>query len=377
MYKISKQEFLGSITLELRPQLRSCIVFIFIGNKDPSSIKLKLRESSITITLEQISKSLVLPSVKLLPTSLSSLRITNQWISFRVQTNPDTIFGTFKTEVISEIARSIETENSSSKLDLPPIGAECSLRCKCCENVITNIIQCKRVLPLPNRDCDPGEWFCCTNSKVDFAKLLKPQENDYFYGPSFCVLHNNVVKNLEEKRNTILCKRCLTILGIKEDNDSIRIWNCCIECKIGEGEFKSRNQSPLNEFVLTIKDCSDVMGEEILLEALEGNTTHYILMKPMEWQLDLLTESNSKWEGESIRLQKARVIKVFYTYGENKKSVRKDYVHSKYYLIALPLMLAGIEHLISSTKRFPPVYRTVTQYYVGYVNVQSSLIGKI
>ncbi|XP_033223754.1 uncharacterized protein LOC117177270 [Belonocnema kinseyi] len=376
MYKISKQEFLGSITLELRPRLRSCIVFIFIGNNDPSSIGVKLRENSITITLERTSKSLILPSVKLLPTSLSSLRITNKWISFRVQTNPEAIFGTFRTEVISAIARSMETENAG-RLDLPEIGSECLLRCKCCENVITSIIKCNRVLPLPDRDCDPGEWFCCTNSKVDFSKLLRPQETDYFYGPSFCVLHNDVLKNFKEKSNTILCKRCFTILGLKEDMDSVRIWNCCVERKVGEEEFKSRNQSPLDEFVLTIKDCSDVMGEEILLEALEGNTTHYILMKPMEWQLDLLTESNSKWKGDLIRLQKARVIKVFYTYGESKKSVKNDYVHSKYYFIALPLMLAGIEHLIASTKRFPPAYRTVTQYCVGYVNVQSFLVDKI
>ena len=376
MNKTSKEDFLESITLELRPRLRSCIVFIFIGNKNPLSTRVKITENSIILTLEDKSKNLVLPTVKLLPTSLSSLRVTNKWISFRVTTKPETIFGTFKTEIISEITRDVMTE-SLNKLDLPPIGSECSLRCKCCENVISNIINCKRVLPLPDRDCDPGEWFCCKNSKVDFLKLLRPQETDYFYGASFCLLHNSVMKNLKEKDNIILCKRCLTILGTKEDSDSIKIWNCCVEQKIGEEEFKSKSQSPLDEFVLTIKDCSDVMGEEILLEAQEGNNTHYILMKPMEWQLELLTESNLKWESEAIRLQKNQVIKVFYTYGENVKSVKNDYVHSKYYLIALPLMLAGIEHLISSTKRFPPAYRMVAQYYVGYVNVQRSLTGKI
>lgn len=374
MYKISSQNFLGSITVELRPRLRSCIVFIYIGDKDPSLIDVKLSETNITITCERISKSLILPSVKLLPTSLSSLRITRKWISFRVQTNPDTIFGTFRTEIMNDITRSITMENTKT-FNLPPIGSQCCLRCKCCENIITNTINCKRVLPLPDRDCDPGEWFCCKHSKVDFAKLLRPQETDYFYGAAFCVLNKNNFQNLTEKVNTILCKKCLAILGMKEDSESMRIWNCCVERKINEEKFTTICQSPLDEFVSTIKDCSEVMGEEILLEALEGNTTHYILMKPMEWQLELLTESNSKWEGESIRLQKSRVIKVFYKYGESKNSVRNEYIHSKYHLIALPLLMAGIEHLICSTKRFPPSYRTVTQHCVGYISVKNSFIG--
>ncbi|XP_051162073.1 uncharacterized protein LOC127282045 [Leptopilina boulardi] len=373
MYKISSGNFLGNITVEVRPRLRSCIVFIYIGDNDPSLIDVKLSETSIKIKCEKISKNLILPSVKLLPTSLSSLRITSKWISFRVQTNPDTIFGTFKTEIMNDIARTITMENSLIKQNLPQIGSQLLLRCKCCENIITNIINCKRVLPLPNRDCDPGEWFCCKHTKVDFAKLLIPQDTDYFYGPAFCVLNNNNFQNLIEKYNTILCKKCLTILGIKEDNESMRIWNCCVERKINDDkEFQLICQSPLDEFVSTIKDCSEIMGEEILMEALEGNKTHYILMKPMEWQLELLTESNIKWEGESIRLKKSQVIKVFYKYGECKKSVRNEFVHSKYYLIALPLLIAGIEHLICSTKRFPPSYRTVTQYCVGYINIKNS-----
>ncbi|XP_043483047.1 uncharacterized protein LOC122511699 [Leptopilina heterotoma] len=377
MYKISQKNFLGNITIEVRPRLRSCIVFIYIGDKDPSLIDVKLSETNITITCEKLSKSLILPSVKLLPTSLSSLRISSKWISFRVQTNPDTIFGTFKTEIMNDIAKTIVVDNSK-KYNLPAIGSKCCLRCKCCENIITIVINCKRVLPLPDRDCDPGEWFCCKHStKVDFAKLLKPQETDYFYGSAFSVINSRNFRNLTEKYNTILCKKCLTILGMKEDNESIRIWNFCVERQINDEEFKVICHSALDEFIATIKDCSEIMGEEILLESLEGNTTHYILMKPMEWQLELLTEANTKWEGESIRLQKTRVIKVFYKYGESGKSVRNEFVHSKYYLIALPLLMAGIEHLISSTKRFPPSYRTVAQYYVGFINLKNSFLSGI
>ncbi|OXU22038.1 hypothetical protein TSAR_001913 [Trichomalopsis sarcophagae] len=336
-----------------------------------SDFNIQILEDAIEIHIEAKVFKLPLSHVKLLPSSLSSLGITNRWISFRILTQPNSLYGTFETEIINtENSLTSSFSSYSNKVEFPPKNTACKFYCKCCKNVITKTVCFQRILPLPSSDCDPQEWFCCKHSGEE-SFSLDPKETDLFYSINYSVLNKHVfVENLKFKNSIIHCNRCLSILGSFDGHEtkSLKIWNCCVEYKGSNDSISKRISSPLCDFLSSVKTTAElIIGEKILLEAQDVNSLHYILLRPMEAKLDLFTEDKEHFDGQILDLKSSSVVKVLYNYGENKKTIKNNDPDTKHCELALPSILAGMDQLVSSSTRFPPAYRRTDEFYIGYL----------
>jgi hypothetical protein len=365
---------MDTITLELRTQLRSLNAYIsLIKNIEASKIKVKLLENAIEIQIEENVYNLPLSNVKLLPSSLSSLGITNRWIFFRIQTQPNSIYGTFETELLNADNNSTNNFlNTTNKAKLPPENVNCKLICTCCKYEITKTTCFKRILPLPSADCDPQEWFCCKHSHGE-PFSLEPGESDLFYSINYSIFNKNLFKDNLKLRNFLIhCGRCFSILGSSNYKNfkSLKIWNCCIEYKISNDNSVIKGSPPLTDFLSIVKHVSElVTGEKILLEAQDANSIHYILLRPMEAKLNIFTEEKVNSKDQVLNLNSSFVVKVLYKYGESNKTTKHNDRDVKYSELALPSILAGMDQLVNSSIRFPPVYRKVDDFYIGYLSI--------
>ncbi|XP_058810230.1 uncharacterized protein LOC131675313 [Phymastichus coffea] len=366
-----------SVTLELRPRLQSLNAYISLEkNIDTTEIKVKLLEDAIEIQIEDKTYKLPLCNIKLLPSSLSSLGITNRWISFRIQTQSNSIYGRFETEFISaENQLSTSSTHSLQTVKLPPKGVDCKLLCDCCKNEITNLVNFQRILPLPSSDCDPQEWFCCKHDG-DEPFSLDPKESDLFYSINYSILNKHVFQeNLKLKNSLIHCNRCLSILGSSNPKQprNLKLWNCCIEYELLENTSANTikgSLSPLEDFLSTVKYTADLItGEKLLLEAQDVNSVHYMLLRPMETKLNVFTEDKDNSNDQILNLKSSFIVKVLYKYGESEKSSKIGDPDIKYCELALPSILAGMDQLVSSSIRFPPAYRRAEDFYIGYLSL--------
>lgn len=366
------------ITLELRPRLQSCNAFIAVREDlCLKNVRIKLWESNIILILEDYRINLALPSVKVIPTSLSMLNVMNNWICFRLQTAPlESVFGSFNTEVVTDTNTSVPSSNSPqtflNNIKLLFETSDCIILCTCCKNVLSKSINFKRFLSLPDLECDPNEWFCCKHS-VNVVTNIQLQESNYLYGSCFSVLHRNIFENAHIGNKALTCNKCLLHIGTLHTDSLFKIWNCCVDYKAQNSVHNIVDATdPLNDFLILIKESlSDILGEEIILQASVGKQIHCLLIKPMDCKLNLITEPNKVMNNiDTISLQQKCVTKVLYKYGSNKISTT-NYSNIKHLEVSLPIIQAGLNYLLSSTKRLPHAYRIVaTDCFLGYIVLQ-------
>lgn len=367
------------ITLELRPRLQSCNVFISV-RKDLClrNVQIKLLESNLILTVEDCSMNFSLPSVKVIPTSLSMLSIINNWICFRLQTAPlESAFGSFSTEVLTNLNKSIRSSTYSQpileNIKLLFETTKCAILCACCKNVISKSISFKRFLPLPDTEYDPDEWFCCKHSCDTFPNSVQPQESDYLYGSCFSVLHKNIFgNNICIDNKTLICNKCLLHIGTFHTYSLFKIWNCCVDYKPENNALSTINATdPLSDFLILVRDSlSEILGEEIVLQTSVGKQVHCLLIKPMDRKLNLITEPDHRTicDNDTVSLQQKCTAKVLYKYETNKVTIITNYFNVKYHEVGLPIIEAGLNYLLLSTKRLPHIYRTAaTGYFLGYI----------
>ncbi|KYM96410.1 PREDICTED: uncharacterized protein LOC108779434 [Cyphomyrmex costatus] len=370
------------ITLELRPRLQSCNVFISMWKDFCSkNVRIKLLESTIVLIVEDCNISFSLPSVKIIPTSLSMLNIMNNWVCFRLQTAPlESAFGSFNTEVITNSNKSTQLNIYSPILnDIKLLfeTSKCTILCTCCKNVISKLISFKRFLPLPDTEYDPDEWFCCKHSCNAISNSVQPQESDYLYGSCFSVLHKSIfTSNGCIDNKTLFCNKCLLHIGTFHTYNLFKIWNCCVDYKPENSTLSIMNATnPLSDFLILVKNSlGEILGEEIILQTSVGKQTHRLLIKPMDCKLNLITEPDhfTVCDTDIVSLQQKYAAKVLYKYEKDKEfTVITNYLNVKYHDVSLPLIQAGLNYLLSSTKRLPHVYRTAAiDYFLGYIILQ-------
>ncbi|XP_043502649.1 uncharacterized protein LOC122524431 [Polistes fuscatus] len=359
------------ITIELRPRLQSCTVFLFMKNSITlDEIKIKLLEANIMLSIGDNVTYITLPNIKIIPTSLSSLNVIDKWVCFRLHTQPsDSEFGSFQREVITNAKSQINNIESKKKILLK--NSKSTILCKCCKNVLSKEITFQRVLPFPNIDFDPSEWFC-SKTDINLTLLLHPNELDIFYGPFFAIVHSNILYNYRRMEKDILCNRCLLNIGIQDKNNSFKIWDCCIDYNLKTNQIIIQEASnPLDDFIAVIKSFirNNTFGE-IILECLLAKQSHYMVIKPMDMRLGILTEENIKSTDNKINLKESFVTKVLYKYSTDKIILSEDCINTKNYEVSLSMIEAGLDYLLLSTKRFPKHYKTVKDYYIGYINVE-------
>lgn len=369
------------ITIEQRPRIQSCIVFISTKTWTESrEINLRLKNNTIGLKLVNNLFDIHLESLMIIPESLSSLNVTDNWISFRLQSSPvDSKVGTFSTEVIDsqQVDRDNCTVKDRHKIQLPPNNTQLSLICNCCKTILskTDIIF-DRVLPLPSDDCDPSEWFCCSHSGDDLnmKHLLQPTDKDYFYGSHYSILNSNILLDkYKVSGDDVVCNRCLTVLGngnLKNFGDAIKFWNYSLQFIVkSTSPVHCYQTSPWIDFKAAFQSCinNDIFNSEIHFLAVEQNRKYLLIIKPMEKNLCLLTESITP-KLNKITLDRNIVTKILYRYEKSQVSVNNNNSDVRICRISVQSIIAGIDNLVLSSQRIPPIYRKLeSDYHVGYI----------
>lgn len=357
------------ITLELRPRLQTCNVFICLKESvSLDAIRIKLLEENIILSIAGNDINFQLKSVKLIPTSLSALSVKNDWICFHIQTKSEGSFGSFKAEIIANPKEKISFIDEDFKSNEPLKGSNCNILCKCCQNVVSKPIYFQRVLPFPDLDY-MSDWFC-HNEGIALPNI-SPQEDDLFYGSVFSVVNRNLfTKNMRICRDVIVCGRCLNRLGTPSTHDSYKLWNCSVNfVSLDSLEIKAATD-PLADFFLVVKSSlNGILGEELVLQFRAGKEAHYLFVKPINQQLTLMTEPTGSCDGKIISLEKLLVMKVLYRYETDFNQFAMTHGNTKYCDVSLPVIEAGFKHLLSSTRRFPQIHRVAAGYYIGHVHL--------
>ncbi|XP_076237433.1 uncharacterized protein LOC143181097 [Calliopsis andreniformis] len=360
-----------SVTLELRPRLQICNAFIHLRKKiNSTKVGVKILEESIEIIIEKKTEQFITKFVKLIPNSLSALNIMNDWICFRVQTKSNSVFGSSQTEIITNTAPKMNfIKDLSDNTELLNV-TDANISCSCCKTILSKKLSIKRVLPIPDMNYDPSEWFCCKHNHHSIPQNLVPSESDIFYGPVFFIFHINLFNNnLKVDENTIICNRCLQYLGKVHSDNSIKVWSCCIDYNsLTNSKIKSATD-PFNDFLIAIKtSMTGIFGEEIILQSFVGKEVHCLILKPMDWNLNLMTESKTSSNSDIITLQKVSIVKVLYKYETNKCII--DSTNKTFCEVGFLVIQAGLQHLLLSTKRFPQLHRVASDYYIGHLYLE-------
>lgn len=377
---------MDTITIELRSRLRSCNIFISSEKKknniEKNTINLKLNDSEIRLKIGNKTFHFPLTSAKIIPKTLSSLNVNDNWISLRVQTQPtESSYGSFTREIVS--AEDSHSAKLSSPIELCLKEKDLVIRCTRCKNQITGVIFFKRVLPLPSGNTDPGEWFCCTHGG-NYKALTEPGETDCFYERDYRILNKGVFNKelkIEDKNKgneMIRCNRCFSGIGVRNlesvNEASVKVWNCCVDYKFLDlsSGVDLNSSDPLKDFSTIILDRTDIFtGNKIILQTCEGSRYHFLIVRVMDKNLELLVEKDY-FRNEDldciVELDSIKVTKVLYKYSETEDGIKNESVDVDRCQIALPVMLAAVDHLSSTTKRYPPACRVVDEYFVGYIN---------
>lgn len=358
------------ITIELRPRLRSCTVFLFMKKSITlDKVQVKLLETSIKLSIGNNVTYITLPNIKIVPTSLSSLSVIDRWVCFRLNTRPsDSEFGSFQREVITDRKAQFNVLENKKKIIE---NSKCTILCTCCKNVFCKELYFRRVLPLPDVDFDPSEWFCHKRD-IDFMSFLYQDKLDLFYGLFFSIINSNIFYNYRKNKKDILCNRCLSNVGIQDKVSSFKIWDCCVDYKLETNKIIIEEVSnPLNDFMTIVKNFinNNILGD-IIFECLLAKQSHYIVIKLMDVGLGILIEGDVKCNSDKINLKEVSVTKVLYKYVTDKMILPEDCIIGKNYEVSLSMIEAGFDYLLSSTKRFPKHYKTIEDYYIGYINIE-------
>ncbi|XP_076394360.1 uncharacterized protein LOC143265531 [Megachile rotundata] len=358
-----------SITLELRPRLQICNTFICLQNEiNLMKIRIKLLEESIEITIDDNIIKLLTKCLKLIPHSLSALNITNNWICFRTQIKSDSAFGCFQTEMVTNLTPNITVLRDSIENIKVLKNHNCNILCACCKNILSRRIFIKRVLPIPDMNYDLNDWFCCKHNYISVSQNLIPLESDIFYGSLFIIVCKSLFNNLKIEENTVFCNRCLQYIGKIYTNSTFKLWSCSVDYNFVAHSKIERplTTDPFIDFLIAIKiTMTGVFGEEITLQSFVGKKIHSLILKPMDWHLNLITESKTISNNHVVSLQNISVVKVLYKYDISKSAI--DFVNKTYCEVGYLVIKSGLEHLLTSTNRFPQPHRTVSDYYIGHI----------
>lgn len=189
---------------------------------------------------------------RIIPNSMSGLKIEKGNISFRLLTEPKE--GNVYNEVFNETPNSALLNNGllKSKINIPKLHL-IKLFCNNCTNRISadiekGCVKFNRILELPSTNLDVSEWFCHkhgedagTNGEID---KLTPDKSDIFY--RICYFNVNA-DALNEKcnffnKNRVVyhCNRCLAWLGTKSlGKNVITFYNSTVNFSEENSEIKS------------------------------------------------------------------------------------------------------------------------------------------
>lgn len=346
--------------LEIRSRLRSVNAFIHLNETGKPEIVLD--EDSIKIVIGEEVAKISCKDIKILPHSLSSVQIADNYLTFRFGTdnNPFENAGGFETELLQNTVSSME---SLSNKPLLSKGIKYVISCINCGRSLTEPLQFDRILPLPSDGTDPSEWFCHNHGgKNEFN--LDPKLTDIFY--THCLVHINAsnIKNVNSTDKVLVCKFCLNWLGIKHNKNTVRFWHNTVKFTNNDTaistfslpdvfqSIKSSLNHTLHNSIKLIITCQST-----------SNTLDIILLWILEKNLRILFDDSS-----SAKI--SEVAKVLFKFVEDTDKMFLQW-HNDTLVdtisISKPMMTELLRHLYKYNKILPKEFSKSNEFFVSYL----------
>lgn len=362
-----------TVLLEVRPLVQACWAYL-IAPSLQAVAKLAVRPSDLTVTWNEGSQYILSQTVSLSPSvpinfepfQVSSLVQEENYLSFRVQTSPRDLTGSFAVQFIQS-----EVNSSKCSDEMPTIPHEepCSLVCACCSQniLLKQTIVFKRVLPLPSGAYDASDFFCHNHGDSSVANI-NPNEDDCLYSNTGFQIHSSHVK---WKEDVVRCKSCLAWIGTT-CHSRTNLWHATVDVRpisdLGDQIIKL---NPAQEFVLVIskaiEQCPTLACRVLLNVKVASCVSHYLLLHVIDRQLTLLSASSSL----SKDLVNHQAIKVSFHVEKDCNEMVSTWLNDclvSCIEVALPVFVEGLKLLSKTSKFIPPSHRKAQHgFLLAYV----------
>lgn len=449
-------DLIKHIVIEIRPRLCSCSVVIITNSRlSEKSINISIRPNYIIINQsdDQFSKKKIeakkqknlrrdssssyesysdsedekyLQSqfvnvssyCKLIPNSLSSLKVEHNFMSFRILTEPagPNSSGTIYNEVLTDVNNIIVNENKKNFCaheKLPILLKESvsvKMQCSNCSSDLfvandTTGLSFNRILELPSDNMDMSDWFCHNHDhekddkNTDEKKSsLVPSQTDIFYGlgyflVNFCNVKQRLVE-FNKKRDLINCERCFSCIGSKNQKAAcFKFWDSCVKfvedgeshkCfhffhKVTQNELKN---VALENFLHIIKyaiktSIIDTVASTCKI-IFECQVTDDVKKSMLIWIMDKnlhILKSNLSCESETnkneIKLDYIFTSKLLYK-SEEGSDVLRNWLNDpcvQTFEISKDMFLEGNKHLNEMSNYIPVSFRKSNDFSVSYLRI--------
>lgn len=319
-----------SVWIEIRPVLRSCHICIVFKKKFDFSIKVKIKKSEIVIENSGKLCSVAFEDFVLEPLTAGGFNVKNNLFCFRIQVECNV------------------NVPKKSHLNITPAVANCTnLYCKCF-NSLTKETKFKRILPLPNTDCNMADMFCHFKGTTESFGNLFPKIDDCFYSNNNIIVNEELVVNCTKKKKFYKCNRCLNTVGISK-NKSVQFWLSNLEL--------SHLNKTLSEILLFFiqKAISESLSmfPQILMESEEVSC--YLLIIVVDKNLILSMCSNN------LKLSTKQVVKVKYKYythmDQEIKSVKNEQFGTlSHILVPNNFLEFTLKYLVENSEKIPTIF---------------------
>ncbi|KAJ0170582.1 hypothetical protein K1T71_013953 [Dendrolimus kikuchii] len=411
-----------SILIELRARLRSCNVFITTGIDFSKNCNLKINIQSNCIVLNYYNEdsrpkrrdslssieslsdcysdddtdlTSIIPInefCKIIPNSMSCLKIDKNTISFRILTEPKN-GGNFYNEFLSTDNIKSSSSNNELKINLKP-NENVRIVCSNCSNIISSEVMFGRVLELPSANLDMSEWFCHGHSHGDSSQkdiVLKPLKNDFLYRLTYFVIANSFLSEktnkFNSKRDVYHCNRCLAWLGLK-NKDRVKFFNSEVKFSQNDKEMqaflhKSETDDDIhtNDFIYTIESMTKefnlglqytVMCKIVLECTISAAKKQYLLIWVMDKELQVLRNNGERIFSDKIQLHSTLLTKILYKVELSLNEEVESWLADPTIVstdISKNMFSQGVEHLQRMSLKVPETFRHTNGYYVSYLKV--------
>ncbi|KAJ8964103.1 hypothetical protein NQ314_005128 [Rhamnusium bicolor] len=350
-----------SVILEVRPRLQSVNAFITLLNES-KSITIFLENEDIQITKDGITSTIPCNGMNIMPNSLSSLKIIDNYITFRFATNNSLLesLGGFKTEFLQNTVASIE---SLSNKPLLSKGINYTIQCINCSKSLNIPIKFQRILPLPSDNADPGDWFCHAHGSQDNISL-DPKEADIFY--THCYVHINKINvpNIRGNDKVVVCKFCLNWLGTVFNPNTLRLWFNTVKFLDNNAAISTISLTDVFHSIKDILKHSLYNSIKLMLTCQTSVTqVDSVLIWIMEKKLQIL------FDGSGV-LKKYDVAKVLFKFSKSDEELFTQWQNDSMVNtvnISKPMILDVLKHLHKFNKAFPLEFSKSNDFSVSYL----------
>ncbi|XP_066254434.1 uncharacterized protein [Euwallacea similis] len=354
----------SSVVIELRPKLRSANVFIVLKEDCPETTSISLSENNFSVSLSGNKQfSTCLQDFKAEASTLSSLKISKKYISFRFFTSHSNS-GSFKTELIENTSSSDKSERFN---DIQP-NISYTIACVNCQrNLCSSTLTFRRVLPLPET-LDQGEWFCHAHASNQIqANDLEPTANDFFYTACYMHLSKNSIKNFLSKNEVVACKFCLNWLGIHSQSSTLRLWfNTVTITDTGGTVIQTKGLSDVFVTIANLFRNSLFNSLRTVFRYRKSNgASNFLLLWVLEKQLKISFSDKDALDKE------VEVAKALFKFLESEKhEVLEQWLNDQTVElvdVSKNMMLEVLKHLYKCHELFPAEFAKSNGFLVSYL----------